>query len=182
MNRALPLLILLLALSCCTRRPAPIPRPDAYPRMEVYPASYRSVRVAGLELQVNDSARVDSVGPNWFDIVYPAYGARLNCTVTPLWNRTTLPRAIENRLERLERDLAGQVGQMEQLQSVNGTACWLIYSPGAMVTPLRFLATDSTTYLLSAVAVFASPGTEPDSIAPAVNALKEDITYLISRL
>ncbi len=180
MKRLLPFVALFLAASCSNggREPA-VPRPQAWPRVEVYPPSYREVN----GLMVNDSARVEpGEADGWFDIVYPAYNARINCTLTTASSEADLARAIENRLERLERNVGGAEGELTELTSEGGIGCMMIVAPGAPATPVQFLATDSVSRLLSGTVVFASRELKPDSVAPAVEAVERDVVYLLTRL
>lgn len=170
---------LFLIITGCARRPAPTPRPEAFPRIEIYPETYSEVN----GLMVNDSARVengDSEG--WFDIVYPAYNARINCTLTRVETPEGLAAVIDNRLERLERNASGAPGELTELISAGGIGCMIMVTPGALATPVQFLATDSASRVLSGTAVFASPGVAPDSVAPAVKAIERDVIYMLKNL
>ena len=165
----------------CTgkRSQPPVPRPQAWPRVEVYPPSYHKVN----NLMVNDSALVEpGSAEGWFDIVYPAYNARINCTLTSAPTPDALAEAIDNRLERLERNVAGAEGELTSLTSDGGIGCMMIVAPGAVATPVQFLATDSVSRLLSGTVVFASPSLKPDSVAPAVEAVERDVLYLLTHL
>lgn len=169
----------LCLLAACSRRPAPVPRPVAYPRIEVYPEAYSPVQ----GLMLNDSARLEpGAAPGWFDIVYPAYGARVNCTLTRVKSSAELREVLSNRLERLERNAAGTAGSLTSLTSEGGVGVILMVTPQALMTPVQFLATDSVGAVLSGVAVFASPGSEPDSVAPAVGALERDLLFMLKNL
>lgn len=179
MKRLLPL-IFLIAVGCSdSRRQPAVPRPQAWPRVEVYPPSYHPVN----GLMVNDSARVEAgSAEGWFDIVYPAYNARINCTLTSAASTAGLTEAIENRLERLERNAAGAEGELTELTSEGGIGCMMIVAPAAVATPVQFLATDSVSRLLSGTVVFSSRELKPDSVAPAVEAIERDVLYLLTHL
>lgn len=178
MNR-LSLILCLALLGACSRRPAPAPRPQAWPRIKVYPEAYTEVN----GLMVNDSALVEpGTAEGWFDIVYPAYDARINCTLTHAESSLQLQSIIDNRLERLERNIGGTPGELIELTSEEGMGCLVMVAPGALATPVQFLATDSTRCVLSGSAVFASPGLTPDSVAPAVEAVRRDVIYMMKHL
>lgn len=161
-----------LLAGACTRRPAPAPRPDAWPRIAVYEPAYHAERIGPLTLQVNDSARVDSVGPGWFNIVYPAYGITVNCTLT---RGDNIGEVLANRLERLERNLGGRPAQQA---AWNGRR--LIVAPTALKTPVQFLMTDSVGWVLSGVAVSQwNEATAVDSVSPQIEALAADIAFML---
>lgn len=180
MSRFLPFLFCFLTLSAgCNERHAPVPRPQAWARIELYPETYREVD----GLMINDSARVEPGNSDgWFDIVYPAYNVRINCTLTRVGSPDGLQDVIANRLERLERNAGGAAGEMTELKSVGGVSGLLMVTPGALATPVQFLATDSARCVLSGTAVFASPGVTTDSVAPVVEAIERDIVFMLKNL
>lgn len=164
--------LLFAALLCACSRPAPTPRPEAYPRVEVYPESYRQVDFGPLQLSVNDSARFDSLSPQWFNIVYPAYGITVNCSLTSV----DLPdEVIANRRERFRRNLGEHRARV-----VSAPGLELLVAPTALSTPVQFLITDSASYVLSGVAVTTWPATASvDSVKPQIEALAIDLAHII---
>lgn len=178
-----PLLLclsLLPALAGCSRRPAPVPRPQAWPRVEVYPAAYHQER----GLQVNDSAIIEQgAKPEFFDIVYPAYGARINLTETRAGSPGELSEAVANRMERMERNAAGQAGELTSLTSDGGFGAIMLVTPAGLMTPVQFLATDSVRTMISGTAVFTrADALNPDSVAPLVRALERDVIHMLKTL
>ena len=180
MSRLFPFFFCFLILTAgCTERPAAIPRPQAWPRIELYPEAYSETD----GLMINDSARIErGETEGWFDIVYPAYNVRINCTLTHSESPAHLRSVIDNRIERLERNAGGASGEMTELTSAGGIGSLLMVTPGALATPVQFLATDSTRYVLSGTAVFAMPGMTPDSVAPVVGAIERDIVFMLKNL
>lgn len=170
---------LALMQGACSGSPAPIPRQRAYPRPLIYPAAYHRVDLpfgpAGIA--VNDSAIVTTPAPGWIDIRYPAYGITVNCTLTAV-SPATLRQTLDNRTERIARNL-GQA-RAEALELNSGR---LIVAPGALRTPVQFIATDSASYVLSGAAVTDFPPTaDPDSVAPLIDAVATDLTFLLRNL
>lgn len=166
-------LILPLCLAGCSRTPVDIPRPQAYPRITLYPAAYHKVDICRHTLTVNDSARIKPLGAGWFDIIYPAYGVTVNCTMSDY-----SPQIIDNRMQRMDRNLGGAVAEVARL-----TAGIVVVAPTALRTPVQLLATDSLTWTLSGVAVADFPaGTSPDSVAPIIDAVAADMITLVKNL
>ena len=170
------LAIIATAVAACSR-PAATPRPRAYPRATVYPATYREVSAPPLTLTVNDSARVLPGENGGFDLVYPAYGVRVYCSLTPVSGRDEAVSVLENRTERMALNTNGAAGQMTTMP---GRV--LLVTPTAAMTPVQFLATDSATYVLSGAAVSANPSAPVDSLRPQVEALERDILTLLTNL
>ncbi len=178
--RLLPLLFPLLIFAGCTQKsPQAVPRPQAWPRLAEVPASYHPEG----GLMINDSAQIAAGGSEgWFDIVYPAYNVRINCTMTAVESPRQLQEAIDNRLERLERNAAGAEGELTELTSAGGWGCLLMSTPGAVATPVQFLATDSATRLFSGTAVFTGRDLRQDSVAPAVGVIERDLLYMLQNI
>ena len=161
-----------VAFAGCSRRPAPVPRPQAWPRVEVYEPEYRLAHFGPLQLAVNDSARLDSIAPGWFNIVYPAYGITVNCTLTDAEN---MAETIDNRHDRFRRNLGSRRARVMALPGSE-----LIVAAEALKTPVQFIKTDSATYVLSGVAVSNwTETTNPDSVAPQINALAADLAFML---
>lgn len=172
--RWLPLILILFLAGCGERQPTLTPRPKAYPRIELYPPAYCRVPVSQqLSLAVNDSAVVDIVSDGWFNIRYPAYGITVNCTLSPY-----SAEVVANRLDRLDRNLGGSRGEV-----VSSPRGMVIVAPAALRTPVQLLATDSVSWVLSAVAVSDfPPGTATDSVSPVINAVASDMITLLEDL
>lgn len=181
MSRLLLIIASLLILAGCSgsQKPQPVPRPQAWPRLSEIPESYRQVN----GVMVNDSAQVtDGESEGWFDITYPAYNVRINCTMLTVNSPAELSEAIENRLERLERNSAGAPGEITELTSREGWGCLLMSTPSAVATPVQFLATDSVSRLFSGTAVFSGKDLNADSVAPAVAVIERDLLYMLKEL
>lgn len=166
--------LLLLMCVACTKHPAPTPRPQAYPRIELYPQQYHAAEILGKTLQINDSARlVEGDRPGWFNIIYPAYGVTVNATLT-LAPSDQIDAILGNRTERMARNLGGVAAELTQ-----GPGITVITAPTALSTPVQLLATDSLTWVLSATAVSSwSLTTATDSVVPIIDALRADMLQL----
>ncbi|MDE5959428.1 MAG: hypothetical protein K2G59_04630 [Muribaculaceae bacterium] len=177
------MIIMVLALAGCVGhggRPAAVPRPRAYPRVELYPAAYSPHAVGDVVLMVNDSARVVADGL-WVDLVYPAYGLTVNCTVTQV-TPSTVASVLDNRTERMALNAGGAYGEITRLMTDGGsTATLLATRAGTGLTPIQFMATDSAAYVLSGAVTFSLP-VDPDSIRPVVDAVGADLLYLLQKL
>lgn len=182
MKPATLIFALLPALAGCdfnNSRPVATPRPEAFPRIETYAPEFRTLALpfGPDSLTVNAGAGADISPDGWIDIAYPAYGVTVRATLSPV-GVTTVAEVLSNRLERLERNLGGA-----RAQSARTGRGMVVVAPTALRTPVQLLATDSATWVLSAVAVADWPaGTDPDSVAPIVDALARDMTIMLNNL
>lgn len=173
MNR---IAIFFLLCASCGKTPAPTPRPEAYPRINLYPEEYSGVEVLGRTLYVNSSAEfIAGDKPGWFDVRYPAYGVTVNATLIPA-SDSDIASILDNRTERMARNLGGASAELTQ-----GRGITIVTSPSALRTPVQLLATDSLTWVLAAVAVTDwSVATPPDSVAPILSAIRTDFLHMLS--
>lgn len=177
------MILAVLAAGACSGPSAPpsVPRPRAYPRIEVYPPEYRDLKVGPLILAVNEGAR-SQVNGLWADIAYPAYGMTVNLTVTPV-SSVDLEQVIDNRTERMALNLGGAQAQMTQFLTEGGASATLLVSRSASgLTPIQFLATDSAGWVLSGVVAAADAVANLDSIRPALDSVEADVVEMLRRL
>lgn len=175
----IPAMLLLLPLAGCGGRPAAVPRPRAFPRTALYPRSYRlePLPFGPDSIAVNDSTLFVTSAPGWFDIVYPAYGITVNCTLTAV-SPASAPEVLANRTDRMARNLADRAADIVEWGGVT-----LCVAPAALRTPVQFLATDSASYVLSGVAVSDFPSSvSADSVAPLIDAVAADLTFMLRNL
>lgn len=169
-----------LAAACSRTAPAPTPRPYGYQRVEIYPALYRKepLPFGGDSIAVNASAIMEpGEKSGWFNIVYPAYGITVNCTmIENLGGLLAAPLA--NRMERMLLNVGTARAEIRQWAGVT-----MVVSPRSLRTPVQFLATDSASWMLMGVAVADFPAeTDADSIAPVVDAVITDIDVMLRSL
>lgn len=165
----------MMLLAGCSQKPVATPRAHAYPRIELYPATYRSVALpfGPDSLTVNDSVVVEIRPNGWINMEYPAYGVTVNATLSPYSEDT-----MNNRRERISRNIGEARAEIAQLP-----AGIIIVAPGALRTPVQLLAADSAKWILSAVAVSSFPADAAvDSVAPIINAIARDFSIMLKDL
>ncbi len=148
-------LFILLTGDCTGRTDSSsaVPRRTAYPRIELYDSVYRPVSLTlPVRIMVNDSTTVDIAShgdaATWIDVRYPRYGATLRLTLSRL-EGDSLFTAIANRRERIALNAGGLRSTVTELTAPNGLSSEIVATPGAMVTPLQIIATDSTGLLFT---------------------------------
>ena len=173
--------ITLTTAACRKATDNPVPRPEAYPRIEAYEAAYDSITAAGgLVVPVNKGA-VSEVARNsgksqWINLSYPRYRATLRYTITT-GSARDVKESVDNRLTRMSLNSGGNTTEIIELRTPEGIASTIFVTPGATVTPLQILSTDSATFTMSGVLEIASPTATREEIMPVVAAVKEDLLY-----
>ncbi|MDE6489942.1 MAG: hypothetical protein K2L49_02155 [Muribaculaceae bacterium] len=168
-----------------------VPRPEGYPRIELYPPSYTVVSpVGGLSLEVNSGAVVDTarIGgaaettSRWFNLQYPDYRAVIYCTYTPV-DKASVASVLDNRRERMALNSGGLPGEIVEVENRNGVTGQLLVTPAGSVNPVQFLATDSRRFVLSGAMTFIGAATvDADSVAPVVDAVCADMIHMLTTL
>ena len=71
----------------------------------------------------------------------------------------------------------GNTTEILELQNPAGIASTIFVTPGATVTPVQILSTDSTRFVISGVLEINSQSATREEIAPVVTAVKEDLLF-----
>lgn len=164
-----------------------MPRPVAWPRVEMPDSSYADVHARGLRLRVNKSADVDvssSESGAWIDVGYNVIGSpRLYLTLTECGDGGT-GAVLANRRERVMLNLGGQRCEVLEFATPAGWECTLVVARGSMTTPVQLLAHDRDRVLSGALTLSLpdSLATDPAMIAPVVDAVERDMTVLLKGL
>lgn len=168
----------------------PIPRATAYPRANLYDAVYTTGSLpAGFavnsatkitETKVHTDDRIPK-GSRWVDIVYPAYGATLYCTFTPVTDDASRISVTDNRMERMSLNLGENFATRTELQSDGGYTTVILTSLGSMLTPVQFLSAGEQ-WVISGAMQFADSDVKPDSVLPMIEAVTADITHAARHL
>ena len=155
----------------------PLPRREAFPRIDTYDTIYTCRSVGGVALDINAAATVTEPGSGWLDISYPRYNATVHVSVVTATDSAAMDEAVRNRLQRIDLNLGEATATMSRY-TAGDFSCRLIVSPDAGRTPVQFLAIGNDR-LISATAVMNGSTTPVDSIRPIVDALAEDARRLI---
>ncbi|MBL0314669.1 MAG: gliding motility lipoprotein GldD [Flavobacteriales bacterium] len=161
-----------------------IPRPRGYFRIDLPEKSYRVYETAcPLQMEVPNYAKVElfkdkmSSDSCWFNVYFPKFNARIHCSYMP----------VNNNMDRLLHDAYGFAAKHEMkatalkrtiisdsLNQVYG----IVYDiEGEAASQLQFFLTDSTSHFFrGSLYFFNAPN--PDSIAPVLDFLREDVMHL----
>ncbi|MGN0220473.1 MAG: hypothetical protein ACI4AX_09360 [Muribaculaceae bacterium] len=183
----LPLIcVITLAATCATacggHDDTATPRRRAYQRIEAYAPEYTAVDSLPVRLLVNSSATVSRPRRDWVNVSYPRYNATIFISVTET-DSGNIDDVIANRIERIALN-AGDV-RVDALDIDNGRFSSTLYdAPAAVAMPLQFVATDGKSLVVSASVFFdnADRITSLDSVAPAIEAIRRDLTTALDSL
>ena len=163
-----------------------VPKPEGWPRIEL-PGRNHSIHTAGpATLMFNSDADVSmqqkADASWWITVTYPQFSnATLYLTLSPVSRRET-SAIMDNRRERMELNSGGATTVITELTSAGNWHCELAETRTSLTTPVQLLATDSASVLSGAFYLDLPAGSSPDSIAPIVRTVRDDMLYLLKNL
>lgn len=185
-------------LAACSRpsdTAVAVPRPHAYPRVEAPEAVYRTVGpdTTGLaQLAVNASTCISidttrrSVDGRWLNVAYPSMpGTVIYITVSRVGSEAEMAELTDNRVERMALNSGGNSSELMELTSEGGYTARILSTPRGTVTPIQFLATSAQSGVAVSGAVYIdalNAAGASDSLAPAIEALRRDVVYTMTKL
>lgn len=163
-----------------------VPKPYGYPRIERDTASYRLFNSPEFPLQFDMAAGAEAVlrgnrtSAVWLDISYPEYGATLYCTYLPVSGKD-----IEVERSKATEFVYLHAAKASSIEAVSfegdGVSASLYRLYGKVATPIQFIAEDDSSFLLRG-ALYFNFEVEPDSVAPIVDYLEDDVCRLVETL
>lgn len=163
---------------------APVPRPRAYPRIELTGGGIRSVDIAGVNIAV-DSAAEAAVGPDGaLTVNYTSEGATLYLSVRRGLHGDALAAQLANRRQRMALNLGDATGRTDTFRDSAGYNCIISRALDARVpTPVQLMAwNDSTGTLVWGAFVWHGSPTSTDSVAPVADALYSKAFTILKNL
>lgn len=160
-----------------------VPRPDAWPRVDTYPASYHNIPGVSVNFQVNDSTVIKSTNKTeWVTVRYPRYHANLHLTFTRV-SPGTLDGVVDNRVERMALNSGGNESIITELTNRAGFKAQLMRTPRGSITPLQILAINNNIVVSGALELANAEDLQrPDSLAPVIDAIEADLLYALKTL
>lgn len=177
-----------VAVSCQFAPENPVPKPNGYFRIDPYAAEYESFGKTPLDIRINKSAtaRITNTastkdGSIWFDVTYPKYNATIYCSYVPV-TPATLQKHLQNRMLRVyDNTQYGKPVCITFEDSVHRISSHMFMASEKNVTPLQFISTDSTSFVYTGT-LFMNGIIRPDSIAPVVDYITDDVVYMLQHL
>ena len=103
MKNFLFILVVLFAACSCSRREKSVPRPNAFPRIEIYDSVYKALPGFPIKFEVNSGTvtkHVEGHGNEWWDVRYPKYNAVMHLSAVPVLSSFE-DEMVNSRSERM---------------------------------------------------------------------------------
>lgn len=178
--------MVVMILCECSNENVSTPRRKAYPRIETHDSTFTQISNCPLHFEMSDAAIItlDSINNNnhWITIFYKPYNATIYCTFTPVDNYSIL-NVISNRTERMALNSGELSSELIELTNANGFQSKILITEHSKVTPVQFLSTNNTDWVVSGAIYFNNNNSSnPDSIRPIINVLKRDVVHAMKTI
>lgn len=176
-------------LSCQKAEPDYVPKPKAYPRMELPPQTYQLLEATHPYIfEYSKSAIIlrDTFAlaePHWIYIYYPNLKANIQLTYKTVENDPKRLSAFINDAYKMAGKHSERAFSLEEqtIKTKSGRTATILKLTGNVPTYYQFYSTDSTKNYLRGALYFNVAG-KSDSLQPAIDYLRADIEHLLNTL
>lgn len=190
MPKLLSIVLIIACLWGCTAdEGTPVPRRKAFPRVAVPDTVFTPVDGLPVHMRANagqrahTDARAD--GSFWLTVEYPAYGARILCTFTPV-DESTVAGVLDNRYERMSLNAGAGAISIDEFDNPGAYHSSILRSQAVPATPVQFISLrpERPRWVVSGSVFFenASPTTSADSVRPMVYIMHGEVTRMLRSL
>lgn len=169
-----------------------VPKPKGYPRIDFPAKKYivfdTAVAPYTFEMPVYASMEKDTLSnytpdPTWFNMVFKPYNATLHITYYKFGNWVLFDSLVYDTRKLVQKHMqkADDIIEEPFRDSENKTSGLIFRIQGNTATNLNFYATDSSRHFFRG-ALYFNKKTNPDSIAPVYQFIREDVMHLIKTL
>lgn len=177
------LVLALFGLLSCNEKP--IPKPKAYPRIDLPKPSYQRTELPECNYSF-DLADFAILRPDpyptaeecWYNVHYPKFKATLHLSYRPIKNRDDLFKVINDSREMVYKHVMRADEIIENYINANELHGIYYELGGSTATNAQFFVTDSTHHFLRG-SLYFNERTEADSVEPVLNFLKKDMLHII---
>lgn len=175
------ILLLILFISSCDENTYPRPRGEV--RLEYPIAKYSQYNSDELRMSFDksDFCVIEKMNDNWINLIYPEMKAKVHLSYFDV--NGDIVRLINdvNKLTDEHKIKAAGIIPHQYSNSYNNVYGVVYEIIGNSASNIQFYVTDSTTHLVSGSLYFRSKPNS-DSIAPAVQYIKNDVVTLLESL
>lgn len=173
--------ILLLCNACRDRY---VPKPYGYFRIHIPDTAYIDYNADSYPYRFEQSAnavvqeRIEKGEQFWIDITYPEFNADIHCSYKPIQHNL---RELSDDAQKFVYKHASKASAIpEQEYTDDEKRIYGVYYElqGNTASPYQFYLTDSIEHFFRGAVYFNNP-TNPDSLAPVIDYMKDDIRHLI---
>ncbi|HAD12485.1 MAG TPA: hypothetical protein DCF33_08605, partial [Saprospirales bacterium] len=188
-----PIVVLLILLTACNDY-TPVPKPRAYPRV-MYPEktykpfeegychfTFEQPAYAKIE---QDSSYFDEKPRDqcWFNISVPQLNAKIYCSYYPINSRADFDKFVADAFEMTNKHTVKATYIDEQpVHRPEDRVHGMVFNvEGPAASSYQFFLTDSTSNFVRG-ALYFNTVARPDSLAPVVAFMREDLDHMIKTL
>ena len=172
-------IVLLLALLTACRSDDPIPKPEAYLRLEYPPHAYETYRGRfPFTFEKSKYAKVEYTSDTTFNLYYPNMNARFHMTYSPVHDNLEQLLIDAEKLTYKHAVKADDFIYEDYTDPRNRVFARINYVTGNAASPLQFQITDSVRHFVTGSLYFRAVPNY-DSIRPPLEYLKKDVKHMV---
>ncbi len=189
MNHLLWIVCLCCLVGSCTSE-LPDPKPRGYPKVEYPDRTYQqfdtgfcafAFEYPAYATVEQDTAFFEEVpaNPCWFDLYFQDFEGRIHFSYYPIDSEANWETLRDDAFEMADvhQKRANSIDEI-RISKPGGVGGLAFDIKGPAASPYQFFLTDSSKHFLRA-ALYFNTQARPDSLAPIVEFVKEDISHLI---
>ena len=180
--------IAIVVCAACTGSDAYVPKPRAYPRLQLPTAKYKFFDSAGVpyafEMPVyaameKDTLNIYTKQPYWFNLNFKPFNATLHLTYYRFQNWVQFDSLIDDTRKLVNKHIQRAEDIVEQPLAPNkGVRGMMFEIEGNTATNLNFYLTDSIKHFIRG-ALYFNTQAAADSTAPVFEHMRKDVGQLI---
>ncbi len=167
-----------------------LPKPRAYPKVDLPQKSYQDFELEHCPMDfryptyaqiIKDELFFDESLENdcWFDISVPKLGAKIHCSYYPINSTYEYDKLLDDAFKlagkhTIKADYIDEI----PIRNKYGTSGFLFALSGPVASPYQFFLTDTTQHFIRGALYFHTQS-RPDSLAPVIEFMSEDIDSLL---
>jgi gliding motility-associated lipoprotein GldD len=189
---AISFLLLCFLIASCSGDP-PVPKPRAYPKIDYpdrTPVTY-SPSDCPFSFVMSDYAEIERARsfndeepehPCWFNLILPAFDARLHFSYKPLGEHT-FDQLLQDdhKLVHSHTVKANYITDIPIRNKSGSTQGFIYRIDGPVASPLQFYASDHEEHFVRASLYFNVPPA-PDSLKPVIDFIYEEVEQIVQSI
>ncbi|MEO6759267.1 MAG: hypothetical protein ABIO24_07410 [Saprospiraceae bacterium] len=185
-----PLFLLIFLLAACEER-VDVPKPRAYPRVAYPEKAYKPFDASFCNFRFDmpvyatieqDTAFFDEKPRDqcWFNLSVPALNAKIYCSYYPIKSRKDFDELMQDAFEMTQKHniKASYIEEIPIHRDADHVHGMVFNVEGPAASSYQFFVSDSTHNFLRGALYFNSKA-RPDSLAPVVAFMKQDLNRLV---